>query len=133
MPKVTYHIIEHDGGWAYRVGDVISETFPSHDLARRAAERAAAEQQVGGETRTFPGRIRRAAGMSRRRRAATGRKPTSRRGSGPARNSLAARPLSALPRAGFPASDTALAPAFAGAETLGVRFAGLCAGPLLER
>ena len=27
MPKVTYHIIEHDGGWAYRVGDVISETF----------------------------------------------------------------------------------------------------------
>ena len=35
MPKVTYHIIEHDGGWAYRVGDVISETFPSHDLARR--------------------------------------------------------------------------------------------------
>jgi hypothetical protein len=50
MPKVTYHIIEHDGGWAYRVGDVISETFPRRDLARRAAERAAAEQQVGGET-----------------------------------------------------------------------------------
>ena len=50
MPKVTYHIIEHDGGWAYRVGDAMSETFPSHDLARKAAERAAAEQQVGGET-----------------------------------------------------------------------------------
>jgi hypothetical protein len=50
MPKVTYHIIEHDAGWAYRVGDVISETFPSHDLARKAAARAAAEQQVGGET-----------------------------------------------------------------------------------
>ncbi len=50
MAKVTYHIIEHDGGWAYRVGDVISETFSSHDLARRAAERAAAEQRVGGET-----------------------------------------------------------------------------------
>ena len=50
MPKVTYHIIEHDGGWAYRVGDVISETFPSHDVARAAAERAAAEQRVGGET-----------------------------------------------------------------------------------
>jgi len=50
MAKVTYEIVEHDGGWAYRVGDVFSETFPSHDLARKAAERAAAEQQVGGET-----------------------------------------------------------------------------------
>ena len=50
MPKVTYHIIEHDGGWAYRVGDVFSETFPSHELARKAAEQAAAEQEVGGET-----------------------------------------------------------------------------------
>ena len=50
MPKITYHIIEHDGGWAYRVGDVISETFPSHELARMAAERAAGEQRVGGET-----------------------------------------------------------------------------------
>jgi Uncharacterized protein conserved in bacteria (DUF2188) len=50
MSKVTYHIIEHDGGWAYKVGDVFSETFASHDEARAAAERAAAEQQVGGET-----------------------------------------------------------------------------------
>jgi hypothetical protein len=50
MAKVTYEIVEHDGGWAYRVGDVFSETFPSHDLARRAAERAAGEQRVGGET-----------------------------------------------------------------------------------
>ncbi len=51
MPKVTYHIIEHDGGWAYRVGDVISETFPSRDDARTAAQKAAAEQRVGDETR----------------------------------------------------------------------------------
>jgi len=50
MPKVTYHIVEHDGGWAYKVGDVFSETFRSHEAARAAAERAAAEQQVGGET-----------------------------------------------------------------------------------
>ena len=39
MPKVTYHIIEHDGGWAYRVGDVISETFPSRDDARHGRPR----------------------------------------------------------------------------------------------
>ena len=50
MSKVTYHIVEHDGGWAYRVGDVLSETFPSHDLARKAADQAAGEQRLGGET-----------------------------------------------------------------------------------
>jgi hypothetical protein len=50
MAKVTYEIVEHDGGWAYRVDGVFSETFPSHDMARRAAERAAMEQAVSGET-----------------------------------------------------------------------------------
>ena len=41
ITRVAYEIIEHDGGWAYKVGDVFSEPFPSHDAARRAAERAA--------------------------------------------------------------------------------------------
>jgi hypothetical protein len=50
MSKVIYEIVEHDGGWAYRVDGVFSEPFPSHDLARKAAERAAKEQVVGGET-----------------------------------------------------------------------------------
>ncbi len=50
MAKVTYEIVRHDGGWAYRVGDVFSEPFPSHDDARRAAERAAREQVVPGES-----------------------------------------------------------------------------------
>jgi hypothetical protein len=50
MARVTYHIVEHDGGWAYRVGDVFSETFPSRDLAVKAAERAAGEQRVAGDT-----------------------------------------------------------------------------------
>jgi hypothetical protein len=48
--KVHYEIIEHDGGWAYRVGDTISETFRSHDAAKAAASRAAGEQTVPGET-----------------------------------------------------------------------------------
>jgi len=43
MTKITYEIVEHDGGWAYRADGVFSETFPSHDKARRAAERAAKE------------------------------------------------------------------------------------------
>lgn len=50
MPHVTYEVVEHDGGWAYRVGPVFSETFPTHEAAHQAAEEAAARQQVGGNT-----------------------------------------------------------------------------------
>ena len=50
MTKVTYEIVEHDGGWAYKVDGVFSEAFPSHDAARAAASRAATEQTVGGDT-----------------------------------------------------------------------------------
>jgi hypothetical protein len=50
MAKVTYEIVEHDGGWAYKVDGVFSEPFPSHDEARQAAEQAAREQAVPGET-----------------------------------------------------------------------------------
>lgn len=50
MTKIVYEIVEHDGGWAYRVGDVFSEPFPSHAAALAAAERAAGEQKVPGET-----------------------------------------------------------------------------------
>lgn len=53
MSKVTYTIVEHDGGWAYKVGDVFSEPFPTHDDALAAAKRAAAEQQLAGETETI--------------------------------------------------------------------------------
>jgi hypothetical protein len=50
MSHVTYHIVEHDGGWAYRVDGVYSETFPTHDAAKAAARRAAGEQRVSGDT-----------------------------------------------------------------------------------
>ena len=53
MTRVTYEIVEHDGGWAYRVDGVYSETFPSHDDARFAAERAAREQVRAGDTTTI--------------------------------------------------------------------------------
>ncbi|GJD48245.1 hypothetical protein OPKNFCMD_0962 [Methylobacterium crusticola] len=49
MARVTYRIVEHDGGWAYKVGDVFSETFPNRQAAHTAAERAAAEQRAPGE------------------------------------------------------------------------------------
>jgi hypothetical protein len=50
MTKVTYEIVEHDGGWAYRMGTTYSETFASHADALAAAKAAAAEQQVAGTT-----------------------------------------------------------------------------------
>ena len=50
MSVVTYRIVEHDGGWAYKLGDVFSETFPTHDAAVDAAKMAAAEQRVPGKT-----------------------------------------------------------------------------------
>jgi hypothetical protein len=53
MAHVTYHIVEHDGGWAYKVDDVFSETFPTHAAAVKAAHRVAAEQRVGGTTESI--------------------------------------------------------------------------------
>ena len=49
MTTVRYEIVEHDGGWASRVDGTYSETWPSHDAARAAAQRAAAEQTVLGK------------------------------------------------------------------------------------
>jgi hypothetical protein len=50
MPSVTYQIVEHDGGWAYRVEGTFSETLASHEAALNAARRAAREQRQPGET-----------------------------------------------------------------------------------
>lgn len=50
MSEVTYEIVEHDGGWAYKVGAVFSEPFPTHEKATAAAKRAAAEQRTPGRT-----------------------------------------------------------------------------------
>jgi hypothetical protein len=49
MAKVTYHIVEHDGGWAYSVDGAFSESFPSHDQALKAARAAASEQMQPGD------------------------------------------------------------------------------------
>ena len=53
MTKIVYTVVEHDGGWAYTVNGTYSETFRSHDEARRAAERAASEQVLPGEPTTI--------------------------------------------------------------------------------
>jgi hypothetical protein len=50
MPHIIYKIVEHDGGWAYTVNGVFSESFPNHAAALAAAKRAAAEQRTPGRT-----------------------------------------------------------------------------------
>jgi hypothetical protein len=50
MADVVYHLIEHDGGWAYKVEGSFSETFRTRDAAHRAAVRAAAEQRQPGDS-----------------------------------------------------------------------------------
>ncbi|GEP00483.1 DUF2188 domain-containing protein [Methylobacterium haplocladii] len=53
MSTITYRVIEHDGGYAYKAGDTFSETFASHDEALRAARIAAQEQQIPGSPETI--------------------------------------------------------------------------------
>jgi hypothetical protein len=53
MVHVTYEVVEHDGGWAYKVGDVFSETFPTREAALETAKRVAAEQRAPGPTETI--------------------------------------------------------------------------------
>jgi hypothetical protein len=50
MAKLHYHVVAHDGGYAYKLGDVFSEPFPDRQTALRAAQRVAAEQRVPGDT-----------------------------------------------------------------------------------
>ncbi|MFC3073282.1 DUF2188 domain-containing protein [Shinella pollutisoli] len=48
---ITYHVVPHEDGWAYRLDDVFSETFPSHAAALAAAHSAAARHEASGEDR----------------------------------------------------------------------------------
>jgi hypothetical protein len=48
MPDVTHEIVQHDGGWAYRVNGVFSETSSTHAEELAAARAASAEQELPG-------------------------------------------------------------------------------------
>jgi Uncharacterized protein conserved in bacteria (DUF2188) len=50
---VTYEIVQHDGGWAYKVDGVFSEPLPTHAEALAAAQSAAAEQELPGNAETI--------------------------------------------------------------------------------
>ncbi len=51
--NVTYEIVQHEDGWAYKVNGVFSETYPTHAAARAAAQAAANEQEIPGHTETI--------------------------------------------------------------------------------
>lgn len=53
MP-IAYEVVEHDGGWAYRAGVTLSETFPTREAALEAAVEAAERQQVAAEVEADP-------------------------------------------------------------------------------
>ena len=38
MTRVVYSIVEHDGGWAYKLGGVFSESYPTRELALQVCE-----------------------------------------------------------------------------------------------
>ena len=50
MAKAHYEIVEHDGGWGYRLEGTYSETFTTQAAAEAAARQAAAEQKLPGES-----------------------------------------------------------------------------------
>lgn len=46
--KITYHVGHHDRGYAYRLDNVWSEPFQTHDQALKAAKAAAERQHIEG-------------------------------------------------------------------------------------
>ncbi|MBY0564120.1 MAG: DUF2188 domain-containing protein [Hyphomonadaceae bacterium] len=50
MTHIVYEIIEHDGGWAFKLGDTISQSFPTREAAVAVAKRVANEQRLPDET-----------------------------------------------------------------------------------
>lgn len=47
MTKPNYEIVERDGGYAWKLGDAFSETYPTRDAASAAAIEDSARRQSG--------------------------------------------------------------------------------------
>lgn len=48
MSEIHYEVVEHDGGWTYKLGDVFAETYATREEAAAAAHEVAQEQQLPG-------------------------------------------------------------------------------------
>ena len=51
MADITYQIVPHDNGWAYKLGDTLSEPSAT---AEQAMDRAVAARGPGQSDRQFP-------------------------------------------------------------------------------
>ncbi len=49
MSKLHYHVVKHDGGWAYMLDGTYSEAFATREAAYGAARLAAAKQHERGK------------------------------------------------------------------------------------
>jgi hypothetical protein len=49
MTYITYEIVRHDGGWAYKLGNTLSETYVYREDAIEGAKSAAARQKMDVE------------------------------------------------------------------------------------
>ncbi|MBY5404571.1 DUF2188 domain-containing protein [Rhizobium sp. WSM1274] len=47
MADITYQVVPHDNGWAYKLGDTLSETYATADEAIIHAKDAASRQKIG--------------------------------------------------------------------------------------
>ena len=47
MADITYQVVPHDSGWAYKLGDTLSETYATADEAINHAKDAASRQKIG--------------------------------------------------------------------------------------
>lgn len=48
MGTFHYEVVEHDGGWTYKLGDVFAETYKTREEAAAAAHEVAEEQKLSG-------------------------------------------------------------------------------------
>ncbi len=47
MADITYQIVPHDNGWAYKLGDTLSEPYATAEQAMDRARDVAARQKIG--------------------------------------------------------------------------------------
>lgn len=47
MADITYQIVPHDNGWAYKLGDTLSEPYATPEQAMDRARDAASRQKIG--------------------------------------------------------------------------------------
>ena len=75
MSEITYEIVEHDGGWAYKVDGAFSEPFPTHADALKPRRPPPRSSKFPARPRRSSSRTIRASGTLKPRAAATARRP----------------------------------------------------------